>query len=94
MERLYAEYDLAPQVAGRASRDPAPIYLGERQIGQATSMTFSPIQKRFVALATLEKPVSKLGRTVELEMTVEYQRTRVPARIVRKPFYDPPHKRS
>jgi hypothetical protein len=26
-------------------------------------------------------------------MTVDYQRERVPARIVPKPFYDPPHKR-
>ena len=94
LDRLYAAFDLAPQVAGRASRDPAPVYVGQRQIGQATSMTFSPMLKTYLALATLERGYADLGQTVELEMTVEYQRTRVPARVSRKPFYDPPHKRS
>ncbi len=94
LDRLYAAYDLAPQVAGRASRDPAPVYIGERQIGQATSMAFSPLLKTYLALATIERKYASLGQAVELEMTVEYQRTRVPAQVSRKPFYDPPHKRS
>ncbi len=94
LDRLYASYDLAPQVAGRATRDPAPIYVGERQVGQATSMAFSPMLKTFLALATLERNYAQLGQQVELEMTVEYQRTRVAAKVSRKPFYDPPHKRS
>ena len=94
LDRLYAGYDLAPQVAGRATREPAPIYVGERQVGQATSMAFSPMLKSYLALATLDHDYSKLGQQVELEMTVEYQRTRVAAKVSRKPFYDPPHKRS
>jgi aminomethyltransferase len=94
LDRLYAAYDLAPQVAGRASRDPAPVYIGERQIGQATSMAFSPLLKTFLGLATIERKYASLGQAVELEMTIEYQRTRVPAKVSRKPFYDPPHKRS
>ncbi len=94
LDRLYASYDLAPQVAGRATRDPAPIYVGERQVGQATSMAFSPMLKTFLALATLERNYAQLGQQVELEMTVEYQRTRVTANVSRKQFYDPPHKRS
>ena len=94
LDRLYAGYDLAPQVAGRATRDPAPIYVGERQVGQATSMAFSPMLKTFLALATLEQDYAQLGQQVELEMTVEYQRTRVAAKVSRKPFYDPAHKRS
>ncbi len=94
LDRMYAAYGLAPQVAGRASRNSAPVYIGERQIGQATSMAFSPLLKTYLALATLEQSYAKLGQLVELEMTVEYQRTRVPAQVSRKPFYDPPHKRS
>ena len=94
LDQLYAAYDLAPQVAGRASRDPAPIYVGERQIGQATSLTFSPMLKTYLALATLERRYASVGQAVELEMTIEYQRTHVPARVAPKPFYDPPHKRS
>ena len=93
LDSLYARYDMAPQVAGRAIREPAPVYRADRQIGQATSMAFSPILKKFVALATLERAYAGLGEMVELEMTVEYQRTRVPARVVSKPFYNPLHKR-
>ncbi|MFQ5942804.1 MAG: aminomethyltransferase family protein [Anaerolineales bacterium] len=93
LDRLYTAYDLAPQVAGRASRDPAPVYIDERQVGQATSMAFSPLLKKFLGLATLEKKHASIGQAVELEMTVEYQRTRVLAKVTRKPFYDPPHKR-
>ncbi len=94
LDRLYAGYDLAPQVAGRATREPAPIYVGDRQVGQATSMAFSPMLKTYLALATVERDYAQLGQQVELEMTVEYQRTRVAATVSRKPFYDPPHKRS
>ena len=94
LDRLYAGHDLAPQVAGRATREPAPIYIGERQVGQATSTAFSPILKTYLALATLEHDYSKLGQHVELEMTVEYQRSRVAAKVSRKAFYDPPHKRN
>ena len=94
LDQLYASYDLAPQVAGRASRDPAPLYSGVDQVGQATSLAFSPLLKSFIALATVEYDHSQLGTALELEMTVEYQRTRIPARVVRKPFYDPPHKRA
>ncbi|MFQ5921561.1 MAG: aminomethyltransferase family protein [Anaerolineales bacterium] len=94
LDRLYAAYDLAPQVAGRASRNPSPVYIGERQVGQATSMAFSPLLKTYLGLATIEQNYASLGQAVELEMTVEYQRTRVPAQVSRKPFYDPPHKRS
>jgi aminomethyltransferase len=94
LDRLFAEYDLAPQVAGRATRNPAPVYVGGRQVGQATSLAFSPLLKTYLALATVERSHASLGQQVELEMTVEYQRTRVTARVTRKPFYNPPHKRS
>jgi aminomethyltransferase len=94
LDRLFAEYDLAPQVAGRATRNPAPVYVGGRQVGQATSLAFSPLLKTYLALATVERSHASLGQQVELEMTVEYQRTRVTARVSRKPFYNPPHKRS
>jgi len=94
LDRLYAAFDLAPQVAGRASRDPAPVYVGERQVGQATSMAFSPLSKTYLGLATVERRYAGLGQALELEMTVAFQRTRVPAQVSRKPFYDPTHKRS
>lgn len=94
LDRLYSSFDLAPQVAGRASRLGAPLYHDGRHVGQATSLAFSPLLKRYLALASVEHSLATLGQPLELEITVEYQRSRAAAQVVRKPFYDPPHKRA
>jgi aminomethyltransferase len=94
LEKLFAAHDLPPMVAGRATRDPVPIYNSRgRQVGQATSRTFSPIQKRYIALATLEKEYAQPGTALRVEVTVEYTRQQCPAVTVELPFYDPTHKR-
>lgn len=94
LDRRYAAFDLAPQVAGRASRMAAPLYRAGRQVGQATSLAFSPLLKRYLALASVRGEHAQLGTRLELELTIEYQRIRAAAQVVRKPFYDPPHKRN
>ncbi len=93
LERLYDLEDLPPQVAGRASRTAVPIYKAGKQIGQATSQTFSPILKQYIAIGTVLNKYAQIGAQVEMEITVEYSRERVKATIVKTPFYDPPHKR-
>jgi len=94
LEKLFSTHDLPPMVTGRATRDPVPIYNGSgRQVGQATSRTFSPIQKRYIALATLEKEYAQPGTALRIEVTVEYTRQHCPAVAVELPFYDPSHKR-
>jgi aminomethyltransferase len=93
LKELFDEADLPPQVAGRASRSGVPIYLGATQIGQATSMTFSPILKKYIAIGTVERPQGRVGSEVEVEITIEYMRKRAPARIVKTPFYSPKWKR-
>jgi aminomethyltransferase len=81
-------------VAGRASRAAVPIYAASGQhIGQATSTTFSPILKKYIALGTVERPLGEIGDTLEVEFTVEYVRHKLPATVVPTPFYDPPHKK-
>jgi glycine cleavage system aminomethyltransferase T len=45
-----------------------------------------------IALATLSGEFTKIGATVEIEITVEAVRYRVGARIVKTPFYSPRHK--
>src|SRR5690606_12784662 len=71
LERLYAEEDLPPQVAGRASRQAVPVYRNGRQIGQMTSHTFSPILKRYIGLATVRSEHAAPGNAVDVEVTVE-----------------------
>ncbi len=95
VEKLFGRVDLAPRVAGRASRAAVPIYATDgRQIGQATSSGFSPILKKLIALGTVERPHGRPGAEVDVEITVEYVRHRARATIVKTPFYDPPQKKS
>jgi aminomethyltransferase len=89
---LYARAGLAPQLPSVASRVAVPVYRGGRQIGRATSTTWSPILKRLIALATIDTPHHAPGTRVEVEATVEAVRHRVSARVVETPFFNPSRK--
>ncbi|MDE2805048.1 MAG: aminomethyltransferase family protein [Gemmatimonadota bacterium] len=93
IEARFAAVRLPPLVAGRASREPVPIYAGKTQVGYVTSSTFSPILKKYIALATIRREFARPGRRVKFELTVEFVRHTVPARVVRTPFFDPARKR-
>jgi len=94
LEALYEEYDLPPSLPPHASREGLPVYSeGERQVGKATSHTWSPLLKKYVVLATVETEFAAAGTELELEHTVEFVRRRVPAQIVATPFFDPERKR-
>ena len=45
-----------------------------------------------IALATLNNDFAKPGAKVEIEITVEAVRHRVPATVTKTPFYNPKHK--
>lgn len=94
LERLFGEANLPPQVAGRASRTAVPVYAGGEHVGQATSMVFSPILKKYIALATVRSEHATLGSQLEFEITVEYERKRAGATVTKPPFYNPPQKRA
>jgi len=94
-ERLFAAEGLPPQVPGQAWRDAVPVYDARgRQVGQATSGTWSPMLKQNLALATVEAGVAAIGTELRVEVTVEYRRRSVKAIITRTPFFDPPRKRA
>ncbi len=93
LEELFGKVNLPPQVAGRASRIPVPLYSNGRHIGQATSLVFSPILKKYLALGTLRTEILKRSSEIEIEVTVEYERRRAPAQVSRLPFFDPPRKK-
>ncbi|MCW5873740.1 MAG: aminomethyltransferase family protein [Anaerolineales bacterium] len=96
LERLFGEANLPPQVAGRASRTAVPVYAGAsgEHVGQATSMVFSPILKKYIALATVRSEYAEPGGLLEFEITVEYERKRAGATVSKMPFYNPPQKRA
>jgi aminomethyltransferase len=93
LEALYETYSLPPDLPPHASREPRPLYSGENQVGKVTSHTWSPILKKFIALASVEAQHAGTGTVLEMEHTVEFERRRVPATVVATPFFDPERKR-
>jgi aminomethyltransferase len=92
VEKLYDEAGLAPAVAATASRVAVPVYRNGRQVGKATSTTWSPVLKRMIALATIERGHCAEGTKVQFEMTVEAVRHRVTATVTPAPFFNPSRK--
>ena len=94
LERLYESMGLAPRLPTMASRVSVPVYDGSKQVGYATSSAWSPLLKRYIALAHVESASAKPGKELEFEITVEHRRRRATARVRKLPFYDPPRKRA
>ena len=94
LERLYADVGLAPQLPATAWRSSVPIYADDEQAGYATSGGWSPLLKKYIALAHLRARWSAPGTRVEMEVTVEHRRRRAAAHVVKKPFFDPERKRA
>ncbi|HVL68995.1 MAG TPA: aminomethyltransferase family protein [Vicinamibacterales bacterium] len=92
VEQLYDEIGLAPAVGATASRVAVPVYSSGRQVGRATSTTWSPTLKRMIALATVSRPHYADGTELQIEITVEAVRHKVRARVVKTPFFDPKRK--
>jgi aminomethyltransferase len=92
VEKLYDAAGLAPAVAATASRVATPVYRNGRQVGKATSTTWSPVLKRMIALASVERPHYGAGTDLQFEMTVEAVRHRVGAKVVKMPFFNPSRK--
>jgi len=93
LETIYAERGLPPQLPTVAWRTSAPAYKGGTQIGYATSGCWSPLLKKYLALAHITSPHFQPGAEVELEVTVEHRRKRANAIVRKLPFFDPPRKR-
>jgi aminomethyltransferase len=93
LERLHSEVGLATRLPQTAWRMSVPIYAGDEQAGYATSGGWSPLLKKYLALAHLRGPWAAVGTVLEIEVTVEHRRKRAAARVVKKPFFDPERKR-
>ncbi len=92
IEARYEKFGLSPAAPSQASRVAVPIYLGEKQVGKATTTTWSPVLKKMIALASVETAHSALGNKLQMEITIEAVRQNVTAKIVNLPFFNPPRK--
>ena len=92
IEALYEKIGLTPAAPSQASRVAVPVYSGNRQVGKATSTTWSPMLKKMIALASLETEHSQPGSGLEMEVTVEARREKAGAKVVKLPFFSPARK--
>lgn len=96
LARRYGEVGLPPRVPTQAWRTSVPIYSegGRRQVGYATSGGWSPLLKRYMALAHLKSSAAAPGNRLRMEITVEHRRKHALARVTPLPFFNPERKRA
>ncbi|HET7873375.1 MAG TPA: aminomethyltransferase family protein [Terriglobales bacterium] len=92
IEERYEKFGLTPAAPAQASRVHVPVYAGARQVGKATSTTWSPLLKKMIALAIVETAHSQPGTRLEMEITIEAVRQKVAATVVKTPFFNPARK--
>jgi aminomethyltransferase len=68
------------------------VYVGRRRVGVVTSGTRSPILRKNIALCRMAVQYAELGTRVEVGKLDGLQK-RIPATVVRFPFYDPEKER-
>ena len=94
LEAVYAEFGMPLYLPFEAWMEAVPIYSGGRQIGKATSGTWSPLLKKYIAIARLESQFARPGTQVDMEVTIDVQRKQAKATVVKMPFFNPDRKTS
>jgi aminomethyltransferase len=92
IEERYERFGLTPAAPAQASRVHVPVYSGGRQVGRATSTTWSPLLKKMISLASIDTAYSRLGTKLQMEITIEAVRQRVTATVAKPPFFNPQRK--
>jgi aminomethyltransferase len=92
IEERYEKFGLTPAAPAQASRVHVPVYLGVRQVGKATSTTWSPLLKKMIALASVDSFHAKPGTKLQMEITIEAKRQKVTATVAKLPFFSPERK--
>lgn len=68
------------------------VHVGRNQVGTVTSGTMSPILRKNIALCSMAVEYADIGTEVEVGKLDGHQK-RIPATVVRFPFYDPEKER-
>ena len=92
VEKLFDDAGLAPQTPATASRAPVPLFYGGKQVGKATTTSWSPLLKKMLALGSVKTECAQVGTKLQMELTVEAVRHTVTATVVKMPFYNPARK--
>ncbi len=93
LEKYFAEVGLPPQIPGMAVRGSLPVMQNGRQVGYASTSSWSPVLKKYIALAHVQKPHYAPGTKLTIEITVEHHRKQTACKVVKLPFYEPAWKK-
>src|SRR3954471_14890490 len=66
----------------------------DERVGYATSLMYSPVLQRHIAIARVHPDHSARGSVVHVELTVDHEYLSVPATTDRLPLFNPPRKTS
>jgi glycine cleavage system T protein (aminomethyltransferase) len=89
IEARFDAHGIPPAISPLVDRSPSPVFAaGGGHIGRVTSRGWSPILKQAIALASVPASHAVAGTRVEVDWTVEGQRSRVPAVVTPLPFLD------
>ena len=92
-DRVYSSAGLIPPKDHRPVHEDWMVYDADRsRVGYATSIMYSPILQRHIALARVRPDLAKPGTRVFLEFTVDHQYQQVAANVARLPLYNPERK--
>jgi glycine cleavage system T protein (aminomethyltransferase) len=92
-DRLWTEAGLLPPKDERPLTSESMLYSadGERA-GYATSLMYSPVLQRHIAIARVRPGHAAVGSRLNLELTVDHEYRTVAAQVARLPLYDPERK--
>jgi aminomethyltransferase len=85
-ERVLVGFEL---VGRGVAREGYPVFYEGIEVGTVSSGMFSPTTSRYLGMAFVLRPASKVGTPVEIEI----RNKMVPAKIVKRPFYTPAYRR-
>lgn len=62
---------------------------GRRPVGHTTSLMYSPVLQRHIAIARVRPDLATPGTRVDLELTIDHEYRTVTAEVARLPLFDP-----
>jgi aminomethyltransferase len=91
--RLYNEAGLIPPKDETPLDYESMLYDDKgHRIGYATSLMYSPMLQRHIALARVQPKFADVGSTVNLELTINHEYQTVAANVAKLPLFNPPRK--
>lgn len=92
-DRVYGAAGLIPPKVHAPLHEDWMVYDGDgKRVGYATSVMYSPVLQRHIALARVRPDLAKVGTRVQLEFTVDHQYQKIAAHVARLPLFNPQRK--